>query len=175
MPVVQVQNNTKGPLVMAATPTSPGVEWQGEGDPMGGDVQMCDETLVESPAFYKAVQRGLLTIVNPEDNPDLVDKIQRQNDAYAARIASADAAAKASIDQAPKNDVLAVPCVGPSGTGRCGVDVLVREADKNAKPPLCGLHADLAPQYVPTHVEENGRAVVIWARATMGERQRQEV
>ena len=175
MPVVQVQNNTKGPLVMAPTPTAPGVEWMGAGDPMGGDVQMCDGALVDSPAFHKAVQRGLLTIVNPEDNPDLVAKIEKQNEAFAARAERAEQIAKDSIDLAPKNDMLSVPCVDPSATGKCGADVLIREADKNVKPPLCDLHVDLATQYVPTDVEENGRPTRIWTRTVMGERQRQEV
>jgi hypothetical protein len=171
-----VQNKTGGPLVLATAPTGPGVEWQGEGDPTGNDVQICPESMLDSPAFHRALQRGVLEIVNQDDNPELMAKIGLQNEQWAQRIAATEQVAASAILVANNEDIISMPCVGPNSksTGTCGEPVAVREKEKWAKPALCSQHADLISQYTPTETEESGRRVTLWTRVVIGARQKQD-
>ena len=179
MPVaapVYVRNTEDGPTIMSADAKgSQYVEWAGRGDPMGNDVQIVPEDYLQNVNFVRAVQRGILVIDNEEDNPEVVESIKKQNDAWQARRIAAQKASKASLDQEANNDLIAVPCIGPSGraTGFCGNEVPVKDRQKNERPPLCSIHADLAPEFVPEDTTENGLNVRKWLRAGIAPRERQ--
>lgn len=177
MPVtapVMVRNTMDGPTVLSSDPKgSEFVEWQGAGDANGGDIQIVPETITNSVAFHRAVQRGILVIENPEDNPELGEAIEKQNKAWHDRQRMQQQRAEASIEHTRNLDSIVLPCVGP-GTrgGRCGVDVPVKEQTKNDRPPLCSQHIGLAHEYVPQQGEiVDGKATMAWLRTTMGRRE----
>lgn len=174
MPVL-VRNTQSGVTVLASDPKGTHfVEWQGANDPSGGDVQIVPQEVVDSVPFARAIQRGILVIENPEDNPEIVNALTKQNQAWRSRNEQALSDITSTIEQTTNNDVVSVPCVGPNtkGTGTCGVDVPVRDQDRNAKPPLCPQHEALASQYVSTETDEQGRKVTHWNRVVIGERER---
>lgn len=180
MPVqstVMARNLRPGPTVISSDPRgSQYVEWQGADDPSGGDVQLVPEEIVNSVPFVRAIQRGILTIENAEDNPELLDRIELQNKAFRDRVADARQEAAVAIDRTENRDLVVQPCIGPStkGTGTCGEDVTTPEKTKDDKPALCGRHAHLAAEYVPTEEVADGQSHVVWKRAMLGERERQQ-
>lgn len=175
MPVqnaVMARNLMDGPTVISSDPRgSQYVEWQGSNDPGGGDVQLVPEEIVSSVPFVRAIQRGILVIENPEDNPDLLERIDKQNAAFRNRLTDAREKLDATIERPQNRDMVTLPCVGPSakGDGICGEYVTVRELNKNDKPPLCNRHTHLAQEYVPTE-----EAPTKWSRVQLGERERQQ-
>jgi len=175
MPVpVMVRNTMDGPTVLSSDPKgSEFVEWQGAGDPQGGDVQICPASITDTVAFHKCVQRGILVLENPEDNPEIAQAIERQTQAWHDRQRLQTQRAQESISRDRNLDSIVLPCVGPGARGaRCGVEVPVKEQTKNDKPPLCSQHAHLAHEYVPQQGEiVDGKATVGWLRMTVGRRE----
>lgn len=174
MPVAMVRNTLPGPTVISSDPKGTHqVEWAGKDDPMGGDVQPVPEEIVNTVPFYRAIQRGILVLENPEDNPELTATIAKQNSSWAARSEAAAAKATEAIDHDANNDIVSVPCIGPDGKGgKCGADVAVRDVNKDDKPPLCNLHADLVGEYVAEELGVvDGKTQKGWARVTMGARE----
>lgn len=181
MPLAQpllVRNHEDGVTVLSSDPKgSEFVEWQGSGDPLGGDIQPVPEVIAASVAFSRAVQRGILSIENPEDNPEIAETLEKQNAAWRKRRETAASSASASIEHARNADVISLPCIGPSprgGDSKCGVEVPVREIHKNDRPPLCDQHKTLEPEFVPTQVQEGGTTTTKWLRASLGARERQQ-
>lgn len=175
MPVTMVRNTLPGPTVISSDPKGTHmVEWAGKDDPMGGDIQPVPEEIVDTVPFHRALQRGILVLEQPEDNPELVAAIEKQNAAWTARTEAAAAQATAAIDQEANNDIVSVPCIGPdSKGGKCGNDVAVKDVNKDDKPPLCNIHADLASEYVAQELEVvDGKTKKGWARVTMGAREK---
>jgi hypothetical protein len=175
MPVTMVRNTLKGPTVIASdikgTVT---VEWSGAGDPMGGDIQPVPAEIVDTVPFHRALQRGILVLENPEDNPELDAAIARQNASWKAQAAAVAEAGTEALDPEANNDLVVVSCIGPDtkGTGKCGADVPVRDQQRDDKPPLCNVHAELASQYVAEELGVvDGKTQKGWARVTMGARE----
>lgn len=173
MPVsspVMVRNTEGGPTVLSDLRSKEYVEWQGAGDPGGADVQAVPEEFLQNVNFLRAVQRGILVIENPEDNPEITQAIERQNAAWAARRKQAQKSAEDSIDQTRNNDIVTTKCV----LDVCTNVVTVRESEKNSKPALCSTHENLAPQFVPVD-DVNGDtegAVRKWQRVTVTAREK---
>jgi len=150
------------------------VEWQPRGDEMGRDIQQVPDNYAENVNFLRVINSGLLKVVEGSDT--LQAALDRQAQAARDKRERAAQAAASAIDPAAKNDMIAIPCVGPStnGRGECGSPVPVRERTKNERPPLCPVHEGMASQYAPTETEENGKPVVKWSRVQVGARQVQE-
>jgi hypothetical protein len=177
MPVIMVRNNQAGPTVLSSDPKgSEMVEWQGKGDPAGGDIQPVPQIIQDAVAFQRCVRRGIFTLLDDADQPVIDEAMSRQQQHWDKRQAfSADTAAEVINHEANK-DIITLLCVGPSsrGEGRCGADVAVRDATKNDKVPLCSMHENLAAQYIPSEEMVNGKNVTVWTRTTMGARERQQ-
>lgn len=175
MPVpVMVRNMMDGPTVLSSDPKgSEFVEWQGKDDPQGGDIQIVPQSITETVAFHKAVQRGILVLENPDDNPEIAEAIEKQNRAWHDRQQMQAQRAQESIHRDRNLDSVVLPCVGPGARGaKCGVDVPVKEQTKNDRAPLCSQHAHLVHEYVPQQGElVDGKAVVGWLRTTIGRRE----
>lgn len=171
---VLVRNTEGGPTVLSDLQTKEFVEWQGAGDPNGADIQAVPESFLNNVNFLRCVQRGILVVENPEDNPEITAAIEKQNAAWAARREQAKKTATASIDQQANNDLIAVQCVGPGGRGgQCDNTVSVKEKVKADKPPLCATHEGLAPQYVRNDRVTDDATTVEWVRVSMGARERE--
>lgn len=175
MPVQMYRNHQPGPTVLASDiKGTESVEWQGAGDPNGGDIQPVSEIIQGSPAFTRAVRRGILSLVDM-DSQEYLDADQAQQTHWESRMGASAAQAAAVIDQEANNDLIAIPCVGPSsrpGELRCGVEVTVKDARRNEEPPLCNQHQGLKHEYVPEDVVVDGKAVKSWTRVSIGARER---
>lgn len=179
MPVIMAQNNQAGPTVLSSDPKGTHyVEWQGRGDVSGGDVQPVPEEIQNTVAFQKCVRRGIFTILDADEASAAIDEaMNRQQQAWDKRQNLTQETADQAIDYQANKDIVSLPCVGPSRNPgqRCGEPVPVRDTTKDERPPLCGLHEALAPQYTPTHDILNGKPVVVWTRVTMGARETQQL
>jgi hypothetical protein len=166
---VLVRNTEPGPVVLSSNPKGEDyVEWQGAGDPTGADVQPVPETFLKNVNFLRAVQRGILVIENPEDNPEIAEAIEKQNAAWAKRREDAQTKARETLDHTPDNDMVSVACVGPA----CTQMLPVKSKQRQEKPPLCSTHEKLAPQYVRTDNVEGDETVTKWERVTVTARER---
>lgn len=167
---VMVRNTEGGPTVLSDLRTKEYVEWQGAGDPMGADVQAVPEEFLQNVNFLRAVQRGILVIENAEDNPEVLQAIERQNAAWAHRRKQAQKSAEDSIDQQANNDIITTECIVKA----CTNVVSLKEKERNAKPPLCSTHESMAPQYVPVDdvSGDTDGAVRRWNLVTLGARER---
>lgn len=173
---VLVRNTEGGPTVLSDLHTKEFVEWAGKDDPDGNDVQPIPTSFLQNVNFLRCVQRGILIVENPEDNPELAVAIERQNAGWAARREQAQKKATEAIDQQANNDLIAVPCVGPGQRGgQCDNTVSVKDKQKADKPPLCSTHEGLAPQYVRNDNVEGDSTVHEWKRVTMAPREREQV
>jgi hypothetical protein len=181
MPVlapVYVQNNQDGPTVLASDPKGTiVVEWAGKGDPTGNDIQPIPEEMLSLPSFTRALSRGVLTLLKDESDPVAVAALEKQTASWQARTQQAAANAVSAIDQASNNDIIQVSCIGPNsrGQGLCGEPVAVREKEQYAKPTLCDLHKDLAPEFVPESVQEGDTSHTRWIRTVMNPRETQQI
>lgn len=179
MPVIMARNNQAGPTVLSSDPKGTHyVEWQGKGDPAGGDIQPVPEEVQNTVAFTRCVRRGIFTVLDENDAQDTIAAaMDKQQVAWDSRQGLTQQTADEVIDHAANNDIVTLPCVGPDtrgAGGKCGELVNVRDNTKNERPPLCSLHADLAPQFIPGEDIVNGKNVVTWTRLTMGTRERQQ-
>lgn len=173
---VLARNTQPGPTVFAldATGTSV-VEWKGSGDLMGEDLQPVPPEFLGNIHFQRAVSRGIIEIVDAPEELTRVFDLHRQE--WEHRTAAAKAASQAVLDQTPQNDVLSLGCVGPGGNGNpCGTPVPVRQQLRAERPPLCAMHAPLAPQFISEITDKivDGKPEVKWVMAQMSQRTRQQ-
>lgn len=168
MPVL-VRNTEAGPTVFSVPENNIQLEWQGAGDPAGGDVQYVPDALLKDVQFSKMIRRGLFTI---ETDAQAEQSIEAQNAAYQSSKSAASASALSAIEVTTNNDLVQVSCIGPAnkGHGTCGEPVAVKEKALADAPALCSRHSSLAPQYVLTEVD--GKPV--WTRTTLAPRERQQ-
>lgn len=151
MTPVVCQNQMPGPTVIAADiKGSYEVTFDGKGDPSGGDVQRIPPEIVATVQFTNAIAKGILKVIEGEDNEAVQAALQKQTDAFWNRAKTERDEAMASLDQPAENDMVAVECIGPGtrpGTP-CGENVPVRAREVNSTPPLCTRHTGLADQCV---------------------------
>jgi hypothetical protein len=145
------------------------VEFGAMNDPNGDDIQYIPTEILNSPAFKRALARGVLGLIEDDSDPDVLEALGKQVAAFQKRQRGAEDQVTATIDRQVSNDQISMFCVGPDsrGTGTCGEGVPVKESLKDSAPPLCGRHRGLAPQYVPEHRTEGESTRVIWNRVTM--------
>lgn len=173
---MMVRNNESGPTVFALDKDNH-VEWAGKDDPLGNDVQPVPPEYMNNVQFRRAVTRGILVVEEADEEVERVLAAHRAD--WENRQARAKSASAASIDEAPQNDMLMLPCVGPSGKGSgqdCGVDVPVKARAKSEAPPLCPLHKSLAGQYLAQETDKivDGKPEVRWVKAQLGNRTKQD-
>lgn len=172
---VMVRNTEPGPTVFALDADNH-VEWAGQGDPMGGDLQPVPPNYLDHPQFQRAVTRGIFVVEDaPEEVRDALDRHKRDWDQRQQQRRDASTAA---LDQAPQNDVLMLSCIAPSGKGPgqlCAQDVPVPQRSRNETPPLCPMHKSLASQFIAEEGEKivEGKPEVKWVTTRLGERTRQ--
>jgi hypothetical protein len=179
---VYARNTMNGVTVMSSDPRSTQfVQWEAKGDPGGGDVQPIPAELMRTPAFVAAVRKGILTVVDPDAHTSLDDRgvsldeiLNKQREVWDSRQAAANEDIRATIETTTNNDMVTLPCVGPStrGSQNCGEDVVVRELSKYDAPPLCQRHIGLKSEFVPSakDVDGKGNEVVEWTRSVMDPR-----
>lgn len=168
MPVpVLVRNTEAGPTVFTDTSKNIALEWAGAGDPSGEDVQQVPADILENVSFMRSLQRGIFVV--EEATPEVQAILDRQTATWRSRREQAEQASADSIDVEANNDLVTLPCIGPSqrGTGECGEPVPVKDKARDEKPPLCSRHASLAPQYVVSETDQivDGKPVKKWSRA----------
>lgn len=172
---VMARNLMDGPTVISSdihgTHT---IELQGHDDPNGGDVQIVPEELIRTPQFIKAIHRKIIAIENPDENPGLMEAMERQAAAWHRR-QHAQADTSQVLDETPQNDLVSVPCTGPGprADAACPNSVTLRAKEQYDVPPLCNTHQDLKDQYVkitdemvPVDEQSQERRVS-WARVQM--------
>jgi hypothetical protein len=149
-PVV-CKNEMAGPTVIAADIKGGyEVRFEGKGDPSGNDIQRIPPEVVATVQFSNALGKGILSVVEGEDNEVVVKALERQSDAFWARAKQDRDEALAVLDQPAENDMIAVACIGP-GTrpdSTCDEQIPVRARDAASIPPLCQRHAGLANQCI---------------------------
>jgi hypothetical protein len=169
---VMARNKMGGPTVLSSDPRGTfEVRWEGRGDPSGGDVQYIPDEMLRIPAFARALKLGVIEIANPEDNPELVEALDRQAAKFHAAQAKAQDEVMATIDHEKTRDLVVQTCIGPAtrGTGECGEQVAVHETHQHDAPPLCNRHASLAPEFVPVNEgqDERENKKIRWIRGVI--------
>lgn len=176
MPVgsVVARNLMDGVTVLASdVKGSHSVEWGAQGDPNGDDIQFIPNEVLESVAFRRAVSRGIVAIVEDESDPDVVQALSRQVDAFKRRQEGAKEDVALTIEKPTDRDSVSAFCVGPDsrGTGKCSVAVAMPEKKLKDEPPLCAQHRHLATQYVPEVKTDGGETTTEWVRVSLGARE----
>lgn len=155
-----VRNNQTGPTTLSNTEGLDrfAMEWGGVGSKDGSDIQAISEAVEKHPAFKRAVQRGVLSIVTDEE----------ANSAFSAQREAMDRASDLSsimdsIDAAgPNNDLVLSQCL------ISGESVTVRSASLDTEPPLADRFKPLAGEFVQIETDrmdpETGQAVSEWVR-----------
>lgn len=172
--LVLVRNLRPGPTVLSNL-DKVNVEWSGQGDPNGGDVQPVPHEMLDMIEFARAVRNGILAVVDP--SAETQQALDRQTNAYAAARDEALHASTVTIDRAANRDYITVPCIGPAarGIGDCGLPVAVPEKKQDEFPPLCAQHSGFKDQCTQVETEqmvEKGDppklvAVKKWVRITI--------
>lgn len=175
MPPTTVRNLQSGPTVFTDRTSDTAIEWQGKGDPSGGDIQQVPETVINNVNFMRALNNGILAIEEAE--PAIQNALTKQAEAWQGRQDGHIQSSIDSIDQKAQNDLISVGCVGPTarGTGECGLPVPIKEKNLNDRPPLCPMHENLASQFVieDTETVVEGKVVRKWARVVVAPRETQ--
>lgn len=170
-----VRNTHGGPAVFSDG--NQHVEWAGAGDIMQNDVQPVPPAFMDNVQFHRMVTRGIFVVETADE--DIAGVLAAHRRDWEMRNARAQAASAAAIDMAPDDDSIMKNCLGPSTTGRgkCDQSVPVKVRELASKPPLCTVHAELAPQFVAEEGQEivGGKPEVIWKHIQVGARARQEI
>lgn len=178
-----IKNTQPGPTVFTtdASRNDGHLTWQGEGDPNGLDVQVVPRDLLKNLQFRNMLQIGIFQIVQDPaiaraaleaQQQAWVDAEQKRRTADPESIfndPTLDTAQKLVVEGAANaNDVHVENCVATP----CTTSVILKPNEVGEKPPLCGPHAGLAPQFVAMEDASkplvNGRAQVRWVRPSMG-------
>lgn len=165
-----VRNAQAGPTVFSFDPNDH-IEWQGAGDPMGGDLQQVPGKYFEHVQFQRALATGILVLEEAPEEIARAAELHRQE--WQMREERRRTASTEALDQQPQNDMLMLTCIGPSGKGAagqlCGQSVPVRQRARNEQPPLCGLHAPLASRFIAQETSEivDGKPVIRWVQTQM--------
>jgi len=178
---VVARNNHDGIVILSSDARGgPTVEWGAKNDINGDDFQFIPEAVLNTPAFQRAVVRGLIEIVDEQSDPEVVKALNRQVAAFRRRQEGAKSEAAELIDRPDDRASISLFCVGPDsrGIGECGESVIMRVGGKDqrdAEPPLCSQHKHLRLQFVPDHRLEGDGKRIVWTRVTIGSRERELV
>jgi hypothetical protein len=167
-----VRNTLPGITIFGDDQLKQTTEWQGAGDPNGGDVMEVSALYLKNPHFRKAVLREILVI---EDAPEIL------RDALAAQKSEWDSRQQAKADSASTLQRMAdrtiargLTCIAPKGKALCGNISLVVGQNPNERPPLCAEHQHMVNEFVPS---ETGRVIdnkneIVWKRVGLVDQRR---
>ena len=142
------------------------IRWGVAGDPNGEDVQRVPDSLAEDVDFLRSLDRGILSIDESTDD-EIAAKIASQTATFQARRAKAAQATQDSLERRQDKDMVQVACVATTRGGKaCDKPVLVRNAQRDAAPPLCDGHKHLSSQFIAneTGSEGEGGKKTAWVR-----------
>lgn len=177
MPVTVVARNLMDGVTVLSSDIkgSTAVEFGAKDDPNGDDIQYIPEEVLNTPAFKRALARGVLGLIEDQSDPEVTEALAKQVAAFQRRQRGAEDQIQDTIDRPTNRDSISLFCVGPDnrGTGTCGEPVVVAaNKRKDDAPPLCHRHKNLASQYVPQHIvskdNPDGETKVEWVRLTLG-------
>lgn len=143
------------------------LEWEAHESPTGGDYVEIDSTLLKNAKFRKALQRGILEIVDADD-PDVLDAWAAQKSAWQAQRQAKEEADRMVSMQQPRA-YSGNQCLAQEGRLQC-TEFAISSKNTNEKPPLCSKHAHLAHQFTPEETGKfiDGKPEVNWVRVKMG-------
>lgn len=171
---IMVRNTQPGPTVFTAGDQH--VEWQGEGDPAGMDIQQVPADFMNHVQFRQALVRGIFVVEDADEA--IQDTIARHRDEWSIRQERQRNASKEALEFVQDNDMLMLSCIAPAGRGTsgatCNADVAVKSRQVGEKPPLCNDHRKLAAQFLPeeTGTVVKGKPEIKWIRTRMATRTR---
>ena len=113
MPTLLVKNNETGPTVFSDLGENIQIEWQGQGDAEGRDLQRVPDKLMENVNFRRTIDRGILELV--ESTPAVEAKLTQQANAAKAHRDEADLSIEAVMDRTTDRDIVTAE-VDESGT-----------------------------------------------------------
>lgn len=145
------RNRMAGPTVISSDiKGTHEVVFQGRDDPGGEDYQILPEEILKTPQFSRAISKGILEVVQGEDDPIVAQALKRQTDAFWQRSQADAVAAREVLDAPQENDLIAVQCIGPGSRpgAVCGTDIPVRSREAQSSPPLCAAHESLKDRCV---------------------------
>lgn len=158
MPLL-VQNNSESTTLFAIGGGKQPLIWKPKGDISGEDVQRVPTDLADDIDFLRALDNGILTVINADD-PEVLARLQRETSAFADRQKQAAAAQEAVLDRRQDRDLIAEGCIGPHANGRgveqCGAPVLMRAKEKDLHPPLCPRHKGMEHEFYLTQTGSKG-------------------
>lgn len=167
-----VRNNQPGPTTFSdeSTGQKP-VVWQGRGDPNRQDVRPVHDALLESVYFQQALENGVFSILDNDQERRAIQDAHRAN--FQAAQERRQHVGEEFIDAQPSQDIIVTECIGPKGhTGQlCGETVTLTAEQRGVVPPLCLRHIPLKPQFVatPTGKVVDGKPEVTWSRPKLGQ------
>jgi hypothetical protein len=148
---VIARNQMGGPTIITSDPKSTyEVVFGGHGAPDGTDYQLIPREIIQTPQFEASLAKGILAVVEGEDDADVQAALAGQKAAFWERARRQDTAAREVLEAPSDNDMLALECIGPGtrADAACGIQVPVRAREAGLKAPLCSQHASLEDRCV---------------------------
>lgn len=135
-----IQNEHKGPSTYThgGPNSAEQYQWQGKGDPEGGDVQFLPGSVVKSPGFQRIMARGLFTFADSS-----IDHLAYQGEVWQDHQQKAQESVISQLEDDDATELEQVACKGPGKQGSgspCGDTLFIRRKDLAEKPPLCERH-----------------------------------
>jgi hypothetical protein len=161
MPVL-VKNCEPGPTVFSDAANDLFVQWEGDGDAEGRDVQEVSDAVLKHPNFTRNVRKGVFKLLNVDE--EQANALLAPAAAQAAAQRAADRAAIDDVLEASNvdNDIVEVKCL-ISGETLYLTGGAIKEA-----PPLAPRFADQADQFtrveVPGMFNPKGEPEYAWVR-----------
>ncbi len=171
--LMTVRNCKPGPTLFSDQNSNMMIEWQGAGDPQGGDIQQVPRALINNMAFAKSLRKGVLEVIEADD--EIANLLSTQAAQQRALDAKREQETLSRMDEGMGTDMVGYPCLGPGERAGvlCGVMVPMSRDQLEQRPPLCAKHAHLASNFVLSYQEgaldERGRPVPVWLPVTTGE------
>lgn len=92
-----VRNLLDGPTVLSSADFKDEVRWAAKGDPSGDDFQYVDPGFLRTPAFFRALNKGIFEVVEADEEVQAM--ITMQADAWRKRQSHIDQQATMTIDR----------------------------------------------------------------------------
>lgn len=161
MPVL-VKNCEPGPTVFSDAANDVFVQWEGDGDPEGRDVQEVSDAIMKHPNFARAVRNGVFQLLNVDDDEATRLLAPAAAQAAAQRKAESDAIDATLEASNIDNDIVEVKCLVSEET------LYLTNAQIKEAPPLAPRFAEQADDFmrveVPGMVTSKGEPQYAWVR-----------
>lgn len=171
--LMTVRNCKSGPTLFSDQNSNLMIEWQGSGDPQGGDIQQVPRSLINNMAFAKSLRRGVFEVIEADE--EIANLLSQQAATQRSIETQREQSVMSRMDEGAGVDMVGYPCLGPGDRAgaSCGVMVPMSRDQLETRPPLCAKHAHLASSFVLSYsdsaLDERGRPVPVWLPVTTGE------